>query len=73
MVLLAGHGVEGRKYRALEAVQAAIAVANWGLEVMCQGADAGASLEIGEVALQKLKAVPLDRLFRLGWASAHDG
>jgi len=65
-VLIAGHGVDGRRYRPFEAAEAAMAVCNLGLEYLL-----GAAVEAGEDAegraVRLVREESAVKLFRVGW------
>lgn len=72
-VILAGLGIDGRRYRPVEALEIAIRVANLGLLLTCksEGVEAGSvdeALRVGSL----LESVSVDQLFRVGWHALHE-
>jgi len=57
-VLIAGHGIDGRRYRLFEAAETAMAVCNLGLRHL---------LEAGEDADRIVREESAVKLFRVGW------
>jgi hypothetical protein len=62
-VLTAGATIEGRRYRPLEAAEAAVALCDRGLEHLCGGHVAR--------ACERLSRDGADKLFRIGWRLEH--
>jgi hypothetical protein len=65
-VLIAGHGVDGRRYRPFEAAEAAVAVCNLGLEHLL-GETGGAGDDAERRAARLVGEESAVKLFRVGW------
>lgn len=67
-VLAAGCTIQRRRLRPVEAVRAAIAACNLGLELVDDGRRGNDALE---AAVATLSAYPADGLFRIAWSRLH--